>query len=86
MHLLHCILIVVVSGFSAFAGDDYFPLHVGDEWVMTFKVVPPNGHVFESTFHQKTTGTTDKDGKSYFRCHRWTSGMPKDLDTTKLIR
>jgi hypothetical protein len=79
-------VIALAMGASALAEDEYVPLVLGTEWVMAGKVEAPTGRVSETVFHRRLEGTVDRGGVSYFRLRTWTEGLPKNYDSTKLVR
>ena len=68
MRFLLCILIMAVSGISALADDDYYPLHVGDQWTMTVEHVSRTGKVTHGIARQTIRAAAVRMGKVYFRC------------------
>jgi hypothetical protein len=74
-------------GLSAFAEDDYFPMVIGSEWTMTAKVdSAASGRTFEYTFYRSLEGAVERNGKTYYRYRTWTEGLPKNFDSTRLLR
>jgi hypothetical protein len=56
-----------VCGFSALGEDDYFPMHVGNEWTYAAKNVFVTGEIREGTYKVKIQDIVENHGKTYFR-------------------
>jgi hypothetical protein len=85
MRFIFLALMVAVCGFSALAEDDYFPMHVGDEW--TYSIT--SSELYEKgVAYVKIEGTNEREGKTYFRNHSWWKGNPSQLipETETLFR
>src|SRR5688572_25686978 len=86
MRYLLLSMIALWLGSSAWAWDEYIPLVIGNEWILAGKVEAPGRRVSETVFHQRLEGALNKGGKSYFRLRTWTEGLPKNYDSSKLVR
>lgn len=63
-------LVEFKPGNSVQAEEDYFPLAVGQERIMTAVHVNLQGTMVEDDFYENITETVVRDGKIYFRCER----------------
>ena len=86
MRFLLLALLMAPCGCSPSAQDDYFPLAVGNEWVMDNTSVTSDGHRSEGIYHRKIEGVVEKDGRTYFRFRMWQEGAQSEWNSTKLIR
>jgi hypothetical protein len=86
MRILLLALMMALCGCSALADDDYYPLHVGDEWTMTITIVTPAGKTTEGIVHRKTESTIERDEKTYYRSRFWSEGLPTKIEVFTLFR
>jgi hypothetical protein len=86
MRYLLVSLVVALSGISAFAEDDYCPLHVGDEWTYEIAHIDPKGAILTSPDHSRIRGTIEYLGKSYFVFEQWGGEDPPKKENTSYVR
>jgi hypothetical protein len=83
-------LCFAVLSLSALAADidqsKYLPLNPGDEWIMDTVITTPKGKTVNATTRRKTGDTVVQDGKTYFRTSTAIEGVPKPVETIRLIR
>ena len=72
---------------SRAADDNYFPLAIGNEWIMELHIISSNGDKTNGVLHRKIGEAVQHNGKTYFRSHTWLeNSRPFAMDYTKLVR
>jgi len=67
-------------------GDDYEPLALGQDSLMTATQIGPDGAKQVGTAHQRVEEAVMRNGQIYFRFHTWTEGWLENPDFTDLLR
>ena len=86
MRFLLCVLMMVSAGCSPSVKVDYNPLAVGQETTLAARTFYPDGRFSDALSYNKIEGIVERNGKTYFRCHVWSEGRPKDFDTIGFMR